>query len=658
MVSIISLLIPLAFPTLTIAQPSPSTFPCNKFWTSLPPDDHNLTVPCAYLPGYPTVISDIPISVLHTTEFTPTAESSPLLDTLLIDTFTTAIATYSSLGLPSGFPEIILVLTNSTHETASYTLVTNQPEFPPSPCRIIAYSRWLANMTGPTATSIHDIDPGPAQQKLAHEIYHCVQKWNMNMSGDLPPPSWIVEGSAMYFSNLAFPSVDLEWEDSMVYNPDIPLYMHDEVRHASSSSKSAYATGLWFQSLEDGFGPMVINDFVLTATQPNGQVGGLEERKRLSRDVIAIMGFERFAERYSLGRAFSLAWGVGIKDTNGRYIPAAGGSVSPATLAMQDKEGKEARIDIATKPFTVKEFVFQIDGGQIIMLSLLPGTKPKAGKVKYRVGNGREWLDVPMGGSWGSSGFIVTPCEESVSVFLLFVSTADVEVDKSTVVVKQFYKDEDCPCKNGKKRQGVGLKDGCDKKEETKEEEEPEMTGSCAASNIPTDDCLMATRKWVLDIPSTKQLVETKLKESMPDAGVTGVVVGVTGSGEFVIAGDEGKNVTMTFKNLNIETVVTVQGMNFPVTVKVDGVAEANMFTEQKDGQGGGSVCLVMYAGHGSAVGSNPLFGDVVNYDLAAKDWISQDWDVTYTCGGGKFSIHGVLNGQTTFGPFVYNAVA
>ncbi|KAK4210358.1 hypothetical protein QBC37DRAFT_448457 [Rhypophila decipiens] len=639
-------LIPL--PWRTIAQ---STFPCMQFWPTLPSNDHGITGPCAYLPGYPTTISNIPISVIHTTDFDPSLV--PLLPVLLSDTFDRTISTYSSLPLPSAFPEIVLLITNMSHP--AYTLVTNQAEFPPAPCRIIGYSGWLAELSTNGATSPDDADPGPAQQKLAHEIYHCVQKWNLPLDEATQPfPSWIIEGSAMYFSNLAFPSVDLEWLDSSGYNPDVALYQHDELRHAGSSSKSAYATGLFFQSLEGVWGAEGINQFVLLASQANGQAGGVQERKRLSRDVMAIMGFERFAESFTLGRAFGPSSGLGIQDTNGRYIPTAGGAVLPATLVMTDAEGKEGKIDIATVPFTVSEFVVQVDGGQIVMVSL--GSRPKGGKVKYRLGGGKEWLDLPTG-DWGSKGFIVTECEESVSVFVLFVSTADVETDKATVLVKQFYKDESCPCKNGKKRK-AGLKDGCEKKEEPKDDEDEEQSGSCAGSNIPTDECFMATRKWSLDIPSTKALVEKQMKETLPVEGLTGVVVGVTGSGGFEINGEDGKNVTMTYNNLNIQSVVTIQGMNFPVSVKIDGVAEAKMFTEKKDGRGSGSVCLVMSAGHGSVVGSNPLLGDVLRYDLSAKDWISQDWDLTYTCGGGKFSIHGVLNGATTFGPFVYNAIA
>lgn len=64
------------------------------------------------------------------------------------------------------------------------------------------------------------------QQTLAHEIFHCFQDRNFDhpFSGDPEVNNWFVEGSAEYFGNYAYPTVNAEYEFIGDISSNIALY--------------------------------------------------------------------------------------------------------------------------------------------------------------------------------------------------------------------------------------------------------------------------------------------------------------------------------------------------------------------------------------------------------------------------------------------------
>lgn len=54
-------------------------------------------------------------------------------------------------------------------------------------------------------------EDGKFKQIVAHEVFHCVQTWSFPNSKPYDTHKWWMEGSAEYFSNLVYPSTNLEY---------------------------------------------------------------------------------------------------------------------------------------------------------------------------------------------------------------------------------------------------------------------------------------------------------------------------------------------------------------------------------------------------------------------------------------------------------------
>ena len=139
------------------------------------------------------------------------------------------------------------------------------------------------------------------QQVVAHEVFHCFEYVNFAFNqGDIQSLKWWVEGTAVYFSNVAYPSANEEWRwikalDALIgYKP---------------LTSWGYATCIFFQYL--GF--IVGNDEILklVASLPmEGSEGQQQEALK------AFPGFEEYFQ------GFAQAYMDGsIEDTSGELIP-------------------------------------------------------------------------------------------------------------------------------------------------------------------------------------------------------------------------------------------------------------------------------------------------------------------------------------------------
>ncbi|PKN93901.1 MAG: hypothetical protein CVU44_08790 [Chloroflexi bacterium HGW-Chloroflexi-6] len=91
------------------------------------------------------------------------------------------------------------------------------------------------------------MEPGTFKQAIAHEMFHCFQEQNIRRGAGYDPvmAAWFVEGSAEYFSNLAYPEVDYEYRNIQKLNErSLTLPLH----------RLAYGNFLFFQHMGNQWG--------------------------------------------------------------------------------------------------------------------------------------------------------------------------------------------------------------------------------------------------------------------------------------------------------------------------------------------------------------------------------------------------------------------
>jgi hypothetical protein len=90
------------------------------------------------------------------------------------------------------------------------------------------------------------------QQVIAHELFHCFQAFNFDVRGSYlayPASAWWVEGSATYFSNVAYPAVNLEWEHTGEF---------DSRSRTVALTQMSYEATFFFQHLGNTIGNKAI----------------------------------------------------------------------------------------------------------------------------------------------------------------------------------------------------------------------------------------------------------------------------------------------------------------------------------------------------------------------------------------------------------------
>jgi hypothetical protein len=180
------------------------------------------------------------------------------------------------------------------------------------PCPIIIYPSLLrSDAAAPSPDPLVTLetrgeDPrephGPFKQLLAHELFHCFQGHNLHeqMQVEDQYRRWWSEGTAEYFSNVVFPSVNFEYGKLMGY---------DTASRAQpitgSSDTIAYGNFIFFQFLANRVG----NPGVLSLLRSMPLSGGEDEQRA------ALAGFPNIAALFQdFAQDF---WDRTILDTNG-----------------------------------------------------------------------------------------------------------------------------------------------------------------------------------------------------------------------------------------------------------------------------------------------------------------------------------------------------
>ncbi|KAK5994097.1 hypothetical protein PT974_07537 [Cladobotryum mycophilum] len=577
---------------------------------------------CRVMEGYPTFIGTHAVTVVMTREWEALYGSvselkgegyAPAFKGMLAEAFYRSLPLYDSLSSTFDVPPIVLILTDKDAPAGLTTVIPTG-----GPCMI----------TGYTAFNGWAFELNPImKQSIAHELYHCFQQ----ASNPELSLGWVAEGSAEYFSNVVFPQVDHEWTRevsiSRGYDPNVPIF--DQPRPDTAE--------LWFQALEATRGPVYLHSFMLNT--PGGDVKGLEA-SRLSGIKGFADDFFQFAVQYTPPKTFASSqsqYPTLIRDTNGQYRPVANYPIPKAVTLTMEGKGKSGTARLTTTPFTISQFTFSVDPGQ--QITLWAESKGNQ-RLAYRQGGQTFWNELPNAPVTSAAGTLVIPCkdEQPVDIIILFTSTESKGSDDVTIHVSQQESDDKCKCKSNKhKRRGL---QECHKPK-PEPGPEPVPIGACGAgAAVGTDPCLDGV--WNLDLPSTRALM-IKVFTSIP-VSISSIQVSGVGTIDM-----EAQNTTWVYNGLKVDTVLE----DLAITVVINGKFDANFYIKS-GGKGSGSLCMVVYAGGGTAVGTQELIGSYTLPLTGPNGFVPYGMDIQYTCDANRLTLQGTVNSAASWGPFVY----
>ena len=197
-----------------------------------------------------------------------------------VEATTKSVNTYNALGGRVSSAYLVFSLLDApTGGPVEDVAADASPTFSPTPdCKIVVYPKGIGYA-----------DPDEFEQILAHEFFHCYQFQNLREQALFADPSannWWVEGSAEFFSNVVYPSVDLE---RMFL---VPFVFRSET---TSLLDMSYENYMFFQYLENRFGV----DGVLRLLKTLPTSGGRQEQlDRLSAYPDMEQVFHDFAKAF------------------------------------------------------------------------------------------------------------------------------------------------------------------------------------------------------------------------------------------------------------------------------------------------------------------------------------------------------------------------
>ncbi|MBF0297454.1 MAG: hypothetical protein HQK51_01965 [Oligoflexia bacterium] len=287
-------------------------------------------------------------------------------------------------------------------------------------CPIIIYSGALT------------LDSPKQKQMVAHELFHCYQFKNIlfgnkrdvfikNQSAR-ESNGWWLEGSANYFSNLVYPSVNSEYLFDPLYDANV------EVPFQTLS----YSTTAFFQYMGDntygGPGRMAFIFKVIKFTDNK------EDQLKGARSLSEGMNFHLFAEKFIM---------KAIPDSGGGFHPTV--YHGPTTQYFIDKETTSYEVEF--KPFTIASKTLKFAPGGIYNFTVTNDNPLGNNYFSYRDKNATSWQYFnPY-----TPANVDTSCDkkERVLEFLptsMAIKESVGELEKATLNFE--YKEASCPCKD------------------------------------------------------------------------------------------------------------------------------------------------------------------------------------------------------------------
>jgi hypothetical protein len=199
---------------------------------------------------------------------------------------------------------IKIVFALNSFGTRAYANATPDALDGVAPCTVVVYA----------LTSSQSITT--ARQLLAHEFFHCFSFWNFKeqWGADSTATRWWVEGSAEYFSNVAYPKVNFEWGRISTFDAESPT---------KPLTQMSYEACVFFQYLGNKIGNAEILNLLRSLPTSGGEA---EQQAALRAFPHFAELFQDFAQKY-LDRQI-VDWGGELLPVKPRVKP-----VDPAIAA-------------------------------------------------------------------------------------------------------------------------------------------------------------------------------------------------------------------------------------------------------------------------------------------------------------------------------------
>jgi Predicted Zn-dependent protease (DUF2268) len=248
------------------------------------------------------------------------------------------------------------------------------------------------------------------QQILAHELFHCFQYWNLDpqMHANYAAREWWVEGTAEYFSNVAYPTVNEEWDR-------IPEF--DQLSSKTPLTKLSYENTVFFQFLANRISNEGIIAFLATLPTAGGTA---EQEKALRRYPGFADLFQDFAQSY-LDKQ--------IADTSGAMLP-----VNPTIKPFEPTIVGSIKLQLLAAPFTIARFAPVFDPGDAFTITTKRSDEPGR--------NGARVFETT--GNWSATLPETIGCSDPHTYLLAITVLEAAPEDSSTIVYDIAAADAKC----------------------------------------------------------------------------------------------------------------------------------------------------------------------------------------------------------------------
>lgn len=277
-----------------------------------------------------------------------------------------------------------------------------------------------------------NVEGSKIKQMVAHELFHCYQFKNVLFGGKRETfikkqsvrdsNGWWLEGSANFFSNLVYPSVNSEYLFDPLYDANIEVPLQT----------LSYSTTSFFQYMGDNTygGPGRLADIFKVIKFTDNK----EDQLRGVRSLAEGMNFHFFAEKFVM---------KAIPDSGGGFHPTV--YKGPAIQYFIDKDTTSYEIEF--KPFTIASKTLKFAPGGIYNFKVINDNPLGRNYFSFRDKDATSWQYFMP----NAPASIDTSCnkKERVLEFLptsLALKATIGETEKATLNFE--YKDGSCPCRD------------------------------------------------------------------------------------------------------------------------------------------------------------------------------------------------------------------
>jgi hypothetical protein len=374
------------------ASPSLQDTQCEQLWREGFPAGESIT--CVQ---YTEVsLPDGTGRVFYPADWWPSGENMPYA-MAASEALAHAAQVFSQFGATRSVDMVFAGL-NSTDERAPLAI---SPVRGNETCLVVMYP---SSITSAERTGMDEF-----KQVVAHEIFHCFQQWNfpaMMTRGAYLANQWWVEGSAEYFSNVAYPTVNAEYDWVQSFN---------RVSAVKPIYDMQYQNTTLFQYLANEISDQGLVDFFKS----------IPYSKDAQTSIAALAGLGDFQNTF---HEFSEAWAD-------KAIVDSGGGILPTEIVIPSSNREEVTedrvINFTAVPFLLGRYLVKYKTDNVYKVS--NSTSGTAGNDSARlVGAPHSWDSPPseVSGNCGESPYIyiTTSGVQTVQPHLL---DADIDAELS-----------------------------------------------------------------------------------------------------------------------------------------------------------------------------------------------------------------------------------